>query len=115
MLLSPGRETPREAGWAYELKWDGMRALCCVSGGVVHVRSRHGTDFTAAFPELQGLARVLTGRVMVFDGELICAGEDGRPSFNRIRRRWAPSAAKSAGRIAKECPACFVAFDVLVV
>jgi bifunctional non-homologous end joining protein LigD len=114
MLLSAAHVPPDpDRGWAYELKWDGMRALCAVDGPRVAIWSRHGTDFSSYFPELGGLAAALKGRTVVLDGELVCVGDDGRPSFARVRRRWLPAAGARATTLARRWPATFVAFDVL--
>src|SRR4051794_27643116 len=48
-------------GWAYEPKWDGMRAIVAAGPGAHGVWSRNATDFTAAFPELAGLVGALGG------------------------------------------------------
>jgi bifunctional non-homologous end joining protein LigD len=84
MLVSPASELPAGAEWAFEVKWDGMRALVAVDPDV-RVRSRHGHDHTAAFPKL-GALRSLAGRArVVVDGELVCLDPaTGRPSFERF-------------------------------
>jgi bifunctional non-homologous end joining protein LigD len=114
MLLSAVARPPTDdGGWAYEVKWDGFRVLVRVAESSVEVSSRRGTDFTQAFPELDGLSAALGGRSAVFDGELVCFNPEGRTSFGRVRRRWAPAARRQATRLAKECPATLVIFDVL--
>jgi bifunctional non-homologous end joining protein LigD len=116
MLLSSAKGPPaRDDGWAYEVKFDGMRALVEIfAGGAVQVWSRHGVDHTAAFPELRGLAGALRGRSALLDGEVVCMDAD-RPSFARIRRRWVAGSgsARFAEALAREFPATLVAFDVL--
>ena len=114
MLLTAADAPPtREGEWAFEAKWDGMRALCQTGPGGTSIWSRRGNNFTDAFPELQELTRAVGGRRVVLDGEIVCMGPEGRTSFNRIRRRWAPGSARSAGQLAQRYPATFVAFDVL--
>jgi bifunctional non-homologous end joining protein LigD len=49
MLASTGPVTT-EAGWALEVKRDGMRAQLRYDGRRVCVRSRPGRDCTAEFP-----------------------------------------------------------------
>ena len=114
MLLSSADRPPtRDAEFAYEVKWDGMRAICA-AGSTLSVWSRRGNDFTAAFPELAGLSAALDGRQAVFDGELVCMDGNGRPSFARIRRRWAPAGAeRAAGQLALRYPATLIIFDLL--
>jgi bifunctional non-homologous end joining protein LigD len=114
MLLESAREPPTpDAGWAYETKWDGMRAICAIVDGRVGLWSKNGTDFSDAFPELAGLARALAGRSAILDAELVCFGPEARPSFARIRRRWAPSGRRAGPSLARVCPATLVAFDLL--
>jgi ATP-dependent DNA ligase len=75
MLARSGR-LPMSGDYAYEVKWDGFRALVgSVSG--LRVRSRRGWDMTERVPELDGLP---SG---VFDGELV-SFEDGLPSFSLV-------------------------------
>jgi bifunctional non-homologous end joining protein LigD len=112
MRLTPATAPPaRDSDWAFEVKFDGMRAVVAVAPAGVRVWSRNGVDHTHAFPELQGLAAALGGRTALLDGELVCM-EENRPSFARIRRRWIAGAARAA-RLARECPATLVAFDLL--
>lgn len=53
MLAGPG-PLPFGAGWSFELKWDGFRAIVSTEDGL-HVRSRRGWNMTAAMRELAGL------------------------------------------------------------
>jgi bifunctional non-homologous end joining protein LigD len=48
----------------------------------------------------------------MLDGELVCFDREGRPDWNRLRRRSVCRDA-TAHRAAASAPACFVAFDVL--
>src|ERR671932_2044521 len=44
MMATLAEEVPREAGWCFEVKWDGYRALAYVENGDVTVRSRRGNE-----------------------------------------------------------------------
>jgi bifunctional non-homologous end joining protein LigD len=69
------RSGPIPSGdYAFELKWDGFRALVSRNGDFL-VRSRRGWNMTPLVPELADLP--VHG---VFDGELV-AFEEGRPHF----------------------------------
>jgi bifunctional non-homologous end joining protein LigD len=96
MLASPG-SVPAEAGWALEVKWDGIRAQLRFDDRRVCVRSRPGRDCTAEFPELAAIAEALDSRRVILDGELVCLDGEGRP----ISRRCGPgSAARLADALA---------------
>ncbi len=102
-----------EAAWAYEIKWDGVRALVFSRGGHPRVVNRSGTDVTSRYPELRGLGGALGSTDAVLDGEIVALDESGRPSFQRLQRRMhlASEAAVRSG--AREVPATYVAFDLL--
>lgn len=76
---------PSGGGWAYEYKWDGVRAVVYITGGDVLILSRNERDVTAAYPDIADTVR---GRgTMVLDGEIVAPDADGRPSFARLQRR----------------------------
>ena len=50
MLATAGTLPKRDDGWAYELKWDGVRAIVYVDGGRVRVRSRNDKDLLDVLP-----------------------------------------------------------------
>jgi bifunctional non-homologous end joining protein LigD len=112
MLPSTGPLPPDDGRWSFEVKWDGVRALGLVRGGVLRLRSRSGRELGAAFPELQapaGLAR----RDVLVDGELVALDPaSGRPDIERIRARLGRSGA-GAALGARTSPAVYVVFDLL--
>ncbi|MFJ8405958.1 hypothetical protein ACIQ9K_36600, partial [Streptomyces microflavus] len=72
MLAEPVNNPALPSGWAAEPKWDGYRALLArYADGRVVIRSRRGTDMTAAFPEITRAAASLPAGVeFAMDGEL---------------------------------------------
>jgi hypothetical protein len=74
MLARPGT-LPTGAGWSYELKWDGFRAIVR-RGREFRVRSRRGWNMTPLLRELEALPVDA-----VLDGELVALGDDGWPYF----------------------------------
>ena len=78
-MLARTGELPRDDGeWAYEIKWDGVRAIGYVDGGRLRLESRNGNDITPRYPELRGLGPALGSHGAIFDGEVV-AFDDGRP------------------------------------
>ncbi|HWE68468.1 MAG TPA: non-homologous end-joining DNA ligase [Acidimicrobiales bacterium] len=113
MLAVPGTLPPDDEGWAYEIKWDGIRAIVLIEGGRAKLQNRRGVDITGTFPELHGIGGFLGSRPAVLDGEIVALGEDGRPSFNRLQHRLHLVEAREIARRAKDLPTIYVAFDLL--
>jgi bifunctional non-homologous end joining protein LigD len=111
MLARSGMPTDAE-GWAYEVKFDGVRAQLRLDGGTLCLRSRPGRDCTEAFPELGQLAAGLRRRRLLLDGELVCLNQEGEPDFARLRARLR-SAGRQARLAAHRSPATFLGFDLL--
>jgi hypothetical protein len=58
MLAASGPLPADSAKWAYEVKWDGFRALLQASPAGVTITSRNGYDMTSRYPELECLSHV---------------------------------------------------------
>jgi bifunctional non-homologous end joining protein LigD len=113
MKAVSGELPPDDAGWAVEIKWDGMRALAFADHGELTLMSGNQLDATASFPEIAGLARQLGDHGAVLDGELVATDASGRPSFGELQKRMhVRSVAEAAARSAST-PVTFVAFDLL--
>ena len=103
---SPRARCPTATPGRFEVKWDGCRAQLRYDGRSVSLRTRHGRECSADFPELAAIA-VRSGQA---------AGDarrraglprpDGRPDFARLRRRLTGSATRRH-------PAMLQVFDVL--
>ena len=106
MLVSRG-PLPSRPGWAYEVKWDGVRGQAAVLDGLVTVRSRPGRDCSECFPELSEPPPALAGRDAVLDGEIVWLDSDGHPDFAAVRARLIAPRPHSIGCLA------FMAFDLL--
>ena len=81
------KKLPEGDEWLYELKWDGYRALLIKDGEDVQIRSRNEKDLTAMYPGIATAGRRQKIKQIVLDGELVALGEDGRPSFQALRKR----------------------------
>ena len=110
-MLAAAGPLPAGPGWAFEFKYDGVRAVTYVSDGRVRALSRNGNDVTDAYPEVGELATLLTGRDAVLDGEIVALEAGDRPSFARLQQRihnFRPSAALLA-----TVPVRYYVFDLL--
>jgi bifunctional non-homologous end joining protein LigD len=115
MLASTGA-LPAGAGWAYELKWDGVRAIAVITAGVARFWARSGAEITAAYPELAGLADELAAKGVadaVLDGEVVLMDQAGRPSFEALAERMHVRAPARAARLAATIPVTYMIFDLL--
>lgn len=87
MLATLGK-MPTGPRWAFEFKWDGVRAIVSVDGEQVRAMSRNDIDITPSYPELLGLPEQLGGnRRLVLDGELVTLDKRGAPSFGLLQQR----------------------------
>ena len=110
-MLAARRSGPFiDSDWAFELKWDGVRALLGWDGSAVALHSRAGNNISARYPELRGLR---ANRPLVLDGEIVALDDRGRPSFERLQRRMNLSGAREIAAAAISVPISYVAFDVL--
>lgn len=95
MLATAWPQAFDDAGWIFEVKWDGYRCLISTERERNRLASRRGIELGDRFPEVAALdlapGWVLDGEVVVFD-------DAGRSDFSLLQ----------AGR-----PASFVLFDVL--
>jgi bifunctional non-homologous end joining protein LigD len=113
MLATAGTLPVRDAGWGYEMKWDGIRALAFVQDGAVRLMSRTGRDVTRVYPELAGIGGAVDARQAVLDGEVVAFGEGDWPDFETLQQRMNISSAAQARVLASQVPVSYLAFDVL--
>jgi bifunctional non-homologous end joining protein LigD len=112
MLAIPGA-MPSGDAWAFEVKWDGVRALIAVADGRAHVVGRSGRDVTARYPELQGLVSALRGRDAVLDGEIVACDDAGIPSFERLQERMHVDDRAMVAALAQRVPVVYMIFDLV--
>ena len=114
MLATPAAELPdHDEEWAYEFKWDGVRAVLYVEGGRVRALSRSDRDVTASYPELRGLGEELGSLQAVLDGEIVALDEAGRPSFEALQPRMNTVAQSRVRRLAEAIPVTYMVFDLM--
>lgn len=100
-----------EARWAFEMKWDGVRAVVYLDRGAVRVLTRNDRDVTATYPELHALGDALPTTSAVLDGELVAFDETGRPSFGELQARMHVQRPPAALR--ERVPVTYLVFDLL--
>src|SRR5262245_31087059 len=78
---------PTGEAWLHEIKHDGFRVIARKDGDRVRLYSRPGNDLTDRFSMIVAALAGLRVRSVIIDGEAVCCGDDGVPSFDRIRYR----------------------------
>jgi bifunctional non-homologous end joining protein LigD len=99
--------------WAFEIKWDGVRAICHSEPGRLRMHSRNLLDITPRYPEVGRLNRALSHHRAVLDGEVVALDAEGRPSFGALQRRMHVTADSAVRRLAKDTPVTYIIFDLL--
>ncbi|MEV6031145.1 non-homologous end-joining DNA ligase [Nonomuraea sp. NPDC052116] len=82
MLAVPGELPPDRERYGLEVKWDGIRAVVHLDGGL-RVTGRHGVEYTRRYPEISGFGI----KNAIIDGEVVALDKRGRPSFERLQHR----------------------------
>jgi bifunctional non-homologous end joining protein LigD len=100
-MLARSARLPTSGDFAYEVKWDGFRAVVSTEG-LLRVRSRRGWDMTE---RVQFLAELPARGI--FDGELVALDDTGRPDF--------PQLCECVLMRRATTPLTFIIFDVLSV
>lgn len=121
MLLTPPVEPmetrqlakiPVGETWTYEPKWDGFRCLAFRNGEKVELQSKSGETLTRYFPEVVEALKSAKTPQFVTDGELmIVEGESA--DFDALLQRIHPAESR-VRRLARETPASYVLFDLLL-
>src|SRR5918995_735207 len=112
MLARTGPLPRDDRDWAFEIKWDGVRAIAFVQGGRLRLQARSGRDVTPRYPELRPIAEALAGREVILDGEVV-AFDGARPSFQKLQSRLHLASDHAIRRLARDDPVHYIAFDLL--
>jgi bifunctional non-homologous end joining protein LigD len=102
-----------DSEWAFEVKWDGIRAITHSQPGRIHFLSRNENDVTQAYPELRALNQALGSHEAILDGEIVAFDERGRPTFQALQRRMHLRGEAAVRQLAKSDPVTLVLFDLL--
>jgi len=119
MLATAGtaRDIRDEDDWAFEMKWDGIRAIVSVretdGDDGVSLTSRNGNDMTRTYPELAAVADAVAGHTAILDGEIVALGRTGRPDFGVLQKRMNVTDAREIARLRASTPVQLVLFDLL--
>jgi bifunctional non-homologous end joining protein LigD len=113
MLAHAGAMPPDDGRWAFEIKWDGVRAIAYSQPGQLQLQTRNLNDITGQYPELGRLNRTLSSHGAVLDGEIVAFDEERRPSFAALQKRMHVASKAQVKRLAKSTPVTYIIFDLL--
>jgi DNA ligase D-like protein (predicted polymerase)/DNA ligase D-like protein (predicted ligase)/DNA ligase D-like protein (predicted 3'-phosphoesterase) len=111
MLSELSDKIPGE-DYLYEIKWDGIRALIALEDGQIRIRTRNQNDVTRQFPELHA-PEAFRATCGLFDAEIVCLDEAGRPEFKKVINRLQTSAETDIQRKSTSQPVYCYLFDCL--
>ena len=111
MLSKRVESLPSGAGWIFEPKWDGFRALVFRDGSEVFIQSRDGRPLARYFPELLAPLKAQLPKRCAIDGEIVIVSGDAL-DFDALQLRLHPAASR-VQKLAREMPASMVIFDAL--
>lgn len=93
-----------DAGWVYEIKWDGYRAIAEVSTKETKLYSRNGVSFMESYPAIHDAVSQIK-KTVVLDGEIVALDKNGKPSFQLMQQYLQEPS----------IPLCYYVFDCLSV
>jgi len=102
---------PFDSGeYAFEVKWDGVRALAAVDQGHWRLWGRRRVSYDGRYPELEVLRRLPVGTVV--DGELVMF-QDGQPDLHALLRRHHLVQRHRIRHASRQSPIHYLLFDLL--
>jgi bifunctional non-homologous end joining protein LigD len=84
MLATLTDEPFDDAGWIYEIKWDGYRAVSYLNKGKVEVQSRHNLSFTQKYRAVTDALKNWNVNAVI-DGEIVAMNDKGIASFQQLQ------------------------------
>jgi DNA ligase D-like protein (predicted ligase) len=113
MLSENADRPPSDDEHIFELKWDGIRAFIVLEDGVVKIRTRNHHDVTRQFPELLDGEKAFRATNAVFDGEIVCLDDHGKPVFKKVINRLMSTGESNIQKLSKTNSVFCYIFDCL--
>ncbi len=114
MLAQIGQGTPPSGpDWLYEIKWDGVRAICYIQNGRLRMVSRNGNLMERQYPELSILPHHIKAKTAILDGEIAALDDRGLPSFELLQSRINVAEESAIATLSRNMPVVIFVFDLL--
>ena len=104
---------PKGDKWLFEIKWDGVRAICFIDDKKVLISSRTGHSCERQYPELSVIGHQVAARQAILDGEIAVLDKAGISRFALIQPRIAVSDPNAVAHLARRMPVTLFVFDLL--
>ena len=104
---------PKGDEWLFEVKWDGVRAICFIDDRKVRMASRNGNACERQYPELSVIGHQISAKQAVLDGEIAALDKNGVSSFGLIQSRIGVADPNSIAHLARRTPVTLFVFDLL--
>jgi bifunctional non-homologous end joining protein LigD len=113
MLATLTTKPPAGNEWLYEVKWDGVRAICFVEDNQLRIYSRTQKRCDQQYPELSVLPHFVKASTAILDGEIAVLDDQGRSSFSLIQPRISVADPNSVAHLSRSTPVTLFLFDLL--
>jgi len=104
---------PKGAEWLFEIKWDGVRALCYIENSGLAIYTRNNNRCDRQYPELQVIPHYLEADQAILDGEIVALDPKGVSKFELIQPRIHNQDANAVAKMAQKSPVHLYLFDLL--
>ena len=112
-MLAMTGPLPAGAGWAYEFKWDGVRALADISPAAVRSTCTPAPAWRSPPRTRNWSPCAEQVDDALLDGEVVLLGAAGQPSFTALAERMHVRDRAKAARLAAAAPVTYMIFDLL--
>ncbi|MBO8156558.1 MAG: DNA ligase D [Bacillaceae bacterium] len=119
MLPKLSESVPSTNDWAFEVKYDGFRAMLEITESGIQLISRNGKDLRPNFPEITGFCEEQLGKIRPFlpvrlDGEIVILNTPLQANFPILQQRGRMKRRDKIQEMASRRPASLLAFDILL-
>jgi bifunctional non-homologous end joining protein LigD len=113
MLATLIKEPFSDPEWLFEIKWDGIRAICFIDKKKMRLMSRNQLDIGFRYPEFSKIFDFIDADRAILDGEIVVPDKDGFPSFQLLQSRMGLQDKSQIERMHRERPILYYVFDLL--
>jgi bifunctional non-homologous end joining protein LigD len=104
---------PSGPDWIFEIKWDGVRALCFIENAQITIHTRNNNRCERQYPELSVIPHYIDAESAILDGEIVVLDPKGVSKFELIQPRIHNQDAGAIAKMAQKNPVHLYVFDLL--